>query len=95
MKLLLTILSLASAILAVFTLLLIVVTYLHPFALSQTLVGDGVVIIEWSPNEVAINGEPPVEIHGALGVYYYLHRRLPPPSNSGASSASSLCRTGP
>ena len=85
MKRLITILSLSSAILAVFTLLLIVASFLHPIRLPDALPIDGVVIIEWPVTVVATGKEPLVESHGALG-FFYLHRRLPPrPSNVTAS----------
>ena len=84
MKRLFTILSLSSAFLAVLTLSLIVASLLRPIVMRYTLLLDGVVIVEWPVTAVATGKEPLVESRGALG-FFYLHRRLPPPSNSGAS----------
>ena len=85
MNRLLTILSLVSAVLAVFTLLLIVVSLRRPIVMRYTLLLDGVVIVEWPVTAVATGREPLVESRGALGLFY-LHRRLPPrPSNVTAS----------
>ncbi|GEM_PF-2562692 len=76
-KPLLTIVSLISKILAAFTLLVIVVSFLRPIALPlEGAVIDGTALIQWPVTEVATGGEPLVEIHGALGLYY-VHRRLP------------------
>ena len=84
-KRLITILSLSSAFLAVFTLSLVVVSLRRPIVMRYTLLLDGVVIVEWPVTAVATGREPLVESRGALGLFY-LHRRLPPrPSNVTAS----------
>jgi len=63
--------------LAVFTLLVIVVSLLRPIALPMDgAVIGGTLVIQWPVTEVATSGEPLVEIHSALGIYY-VHRRLP------------------
>jgi hypothetical protein len=76
-KRLLTVLSLMSAVFAVLTLLLIVMSFLRPIVLPLGgAVIDGTACIQWPVTEVATSVEPLVEIHGGLGLYY-VHRRLP------------------